>query len=266
MQIYSHKGTSEESLHIYLFTMYFRQKIDSSHINLAQYQQFELRDEDIDAYNHWVGDGCKNIHILYDWIQKNEQHVAQFHALFGDVYKPKVSLWSDRKKTNYYKEKLQASFEFENYIEDFFRYHYGLELGTYITPEGQYYEGENELGIEIKNDTLIKKYGNIYIEYAEKSNSQNGQFVRSGILKNDKSVYFLIGDKTEFWIFKKARLIEIFKEEYALHKQGLPSTRHIKFKEIPTSMGIVYPVRIAKSEAITVEQLVDEIMKKSNLF
>ena len=32
---------------------------------------------------------------------------------------------------------------------------YDLEIGQYLTPEGQYDLGENALGIEIKNDTLI---------------------------------------------------------------------------------------------------------------
>jgi hypothetical protein len=261
MKLFTHQGSSEESLHIFVFVRWFVHKVAIDHIKLAQYQAFELRDTDIDTYNTWIQNGCPQKEDIISWIDKNKIDVDLFYAQFGNIYKPK--LWSDRKKTDYYKEKLQASFEFENYIEGYFRYHYNLELGPYITPEGQYYEGENELGIEIKNDTLIKKYGNIYIEYAEKSNAHNGNFVRSGILKNDKSVYFLIGDKTKFWIFKKARLVEIFKEEYALHNQGLPSTRGIKFKQIPTSMGIAYPVRYAEVEATTIDQLVNEILQKN---
>ncbi|EJX09471.1 hypothetical protein EVA_02429 [gut metagenome] len=42
---------------------------------------------------------------------------------------PKVCLWSDRLKTNYYKEKLQMGFSFENYIADLIATRYDIDLG-----------------------------------------------------------------------------------------------------------------------------------------
>lgn len=46
-------------------------------------------------------------------------------------------------------------FDFENYIAELISDKYGINLEPYLTPEGQYELGENSLGIEIKNDTLI---------------------------------------------------------------------------------------------------------------
>jgi len=259
---YKHIGSWSESLHIFLFAQLIIKRTNIEHLTIEQYQQFELRDADIFNFNKWIDLGCPAQEVLIEWIKANSKQVEDFKNLFGSTFKPKVEIWSDRQKTDYYKEKLQASFEFENYLEGFFRDNYGLELGQYLTPEGQYYQGENELGIEIKNDMLIRKYGNIYFEYAEKSKATNHIFVNSGILKNDKSRYFIIGDRDKFWVFRKKRLVEIYHEEQELRRQNKPSARGIHFKEKPTSLGFVYPILNADKEAISLEVLVSEI--KSN--
>jgi len=127
-----------------------------------------------------------------------------------------------------------------------------------------YRQGENALGIEIKNDTLIKKYGNVYIEYAEKSAGGNFNYIDSGILKNDLSTYFLIGDTDGFWIFRKARLAEIYHEEIARNKKGQMSERGIQFKQKPTSLGMAFPVKYAQAEAITMDEMIAEIKAAKN--
>lgn len=259
LEKYVNKGTWTESLHIFLYVELIMKNTVTDRLSIEQYQSFELKDTDIESYNKWIEGGCSSVEKLTIWLDKMSKSVEMFRSSFGKQFKPKVVMWSDRCKTSYYKEKLQASSEFESYIESFFRENYGLELGQYLTPDGQYYKGENELGIEIKNDMLIKKYGNIYIEYAEKSRSTNAIFIPSGILKEDNSKYFLIGDRDKFWVFKKKRLIEIYREEEVLRKQGRPSERGISFKEKPTSKGFVYPVKNAEQEAISIELLVKEI-------
>lgn len=260
---YTHKGTWDESLSIYLFNSFFILNKSEAEVSIDGYNDFELKDTCVNAYNKWVDEGCKNQSIIDNWLSTNSESVNVFKSSFGTSIKPKVELWSDRSKTGYYKEKLQASFDFENHIEALFKEQFDLDLDPYLTPQGQYYEGENGLGIEIKNDTLIKKYGNVYIEYAEKSRATNFNYVASGILKDDKTTYFLIGDKDGFWIFRKSRLVEIYHEEVELKKQGKPSTRGIMFKQIATSKGIAFPVRYAKNEALTLEELVQEIKSKS---
>jgi hypothetical protein len=260
---YRHRGVWTESLHSFLFVQLILNRTDINNLDLEHYHQFELKDIHVAQYNEWIDRGCPFVERMVGWIEKNIHETAQFRLYFGEMYKPRVILWSDRRKSDYYKEKLQAAFEFENYIEHFFRKKYKLELGPFVTPEGQYKLGENKLGIEIKNDTLISKYGNLYIEYAEKSGSNLQKYVRSGILKDDRSVYFLTGDRERFWVFKKQRLKEIYHQEKALRQERKPSQRGIVFKIKPTSLGFVIPLKEAIKEAIDLDMLVAELRKNN---
>ncbi|MDR6941386.1 hypothetical protein [Mucilaginibacter pocheonensis] len=232
---------------------------DPSAIQLDHYQVFELTDKHVMAYNEWVASGPVSADGLHQWLEIYATEAAKFEAAYGTDFLPKVVLWSDRQKTDYFKEKLQVSLGFENYIEKLVKEQYGLDLGPYLTPEGQYDDGENELGIEIKNDTLIKKTGNIYLEYGEKSHGGNLNFIESGILKNDKSIYFLIGDTDAFYIFKKARLVTIYREEIAINRSGKRSERGIRFVRIATSLGMLFPVKFAQAEMLTMDQMIAEI-------
>jgi hypothetical protein len=234
-------------------------------LNIDDYQTFELTDKIIESYNKWITDnGFVNSKVVL-WFQNNSEKVEYFKINFNSKFEPKVSIWSDRKKTDYYKEKLQASFIFENYIAKLISEKYGLDLGQYLSPEGQYELGENSLGIEIKNDTLISKYGNVYIEYQEKSKGSNYNFVNSGILKIDNCVYFLIGTSEKFYIFRKERLVEILNEEISNYKKGIISKRGIVFKVISTSKGYVYPVKNAIQDTITMDEMISEIKEKLKL-
>jgi hypothetical protein len=235
---------------------------DKPDMDIEAYPAFELTDTIIDSFNQWVKMGKYVNSKALEWLEANPDRIEYFKRNFPGKFKPKVSVWSDRKKTAYYKGKLQDSFLFENYIADLLERNYGLEIGQYMTPKGQYELGENALGIEIKNDTLIEKYGNVYIEYQEKSSAGNNDYVNSGILKDDLCEYFLIGTRKKFYIFKKSRLIRIYKEEIRNRRMGISSPRSIQFKQIATSKGYVYPVRNAKSDTITLDEMVAEIKKE----
>lgn len=256
---YKHQDSCSECLHLFLHVHLIMKNVEISNLVIDQYHQFEMSDHDVTSYNEWVECGCPGSEKLIEWLDVNAQAVEDFNSTFGSKYKPKVEIWSDRNKSTYFKEKLQASYEFERYVEKLFKENYDIDLNPYLTPEGQYYKGENEKGIEIKNDTLVKKYGNIYIEYAEKSKGTNSIYVPSGILKDDNSTFFLIGDFDKFWIFRKARLVEIYIEEKALNDQNIPSARGILFKVKPTSLGFVYPIEFAEKETISLDDLVCEI-------
>lgn len=232
---------------------------------IDDYINFELTDTLINSFNAWVGN---NGHIESNtliWLKENPEKVDYFIANFNTKFKPKVSIWSDRKKTAYYKGKLQDSFEFENYIANLISENYGLDLGQYLTPEGQYELGENALGIEIKNDTLISKYGNVYIEYQEKSSGNNFSYVNSGILKVDNCIYFLIGTIEKFYIFRKETLVQILNEELENLQKGIKSARNIVFKQIATSKGYVYPVKYAVNDTITMDTMINEIKERRNI-
>jgi hypothetical protein len=234
-------------------------------IEIDEYLTFELTDTLINSFNAWVSDENHIDSLVVKWIKLNPEKVDYFVSNFPTKFKPKVAIWSDRKKTTYYKEKLQDSFDFENYIAELISEKYGLDLGQYLTPEGQYELGENALGIEIKNDTLIQKYGNVYIEYQEKSKGSNYSYVNSGILKIDNCIYFLIGTVEKFYIFRKNVLINILNEELANLKNGIKSSRNIVFKQIATSKGYVYPVKNAINDTISMDTMINEIKDQLNL-
>lgn len=255
------KFTNGTNYREYLLIFCFKKLIinNDSEINLHEYHDFELTDRLIEEYNKWIIEGKKNRHIIDNWMVTNKELVDHFKTQFDTLYKPKVSMWSDRTKTKYYKEKLQDSFLFENYIANILKNDFDIEIDAYLTPQGQYELGENALGIEIKNDTLIEKYGNVYIEYQEKSNAGNRIYINSGILKDDQTIYFLIGTEKKFYIFRKSRLLEIYKEELSVREKGDVSKRGIKFKHISTSKGFVYPVRNAKDDMISMSEMVKEL-------
>lgn len=232
-------------------------------VSISAYQQFELTDKIIREYNSWLKEGCPKKSIIETWFNSKNEEVLEFKNNFGAEYKPKVSIWSDREKTTYYKQKLQDSFIFENHIAKILEERFNLDLGQYLTPEGQYNLGENALGIEIKNDTLISKYGNIYIEYQEKSKAGNNPYINSGILKNDNCKYFLLGTDKQFFIFRKSRLLEIYNEEKELQKNKKNSKRGIKFKQISTSKGFVFPVKNAQAISLSLEELVLELKNRN---
>lgn len=258
MQKFNHSKTSQEGLSIFLYNeLILKQSL--SHISIDDYISFQLTDKIIASYNLWIDNGCPNLDIVENWCEQNEVQVSRFKNEFGTTFKPKVELWSDRDKTDYFTEKLQISFDFEHFIYNIFK-DKGIDLGEYLTSEGQY-KGENERGIEIKNDTLIKKTGNIYIEYMEKSKASNWVYVNSGILKDDNTKFLLIGDYDEFWIFRKDRLVEIFNEEISINHRGQSSPRGIQFKQIATSRGFVYPVKEAIKETVSINTVIDELIK-----
>lgn len=252
-----------EYIQIYVY-YHLHEKHDD--VNICKYNNFELTDIIVKKFNQWVKNVQENDPVIL-WFRQNKETTEEFKLGFGTIYKPKACLWSDRKKTDYYKEKLQMGFDFENYIAKLISDRYGINLEPYLTPEGQYKLGENSLGIEIKNDTLINKYGNIYIEYQEKSKSANWEYVNSGILKIDNCVYWLIGTPDKFYIFRKERLLEIFNEEIRLHINNLPSKRGINFKQISTSKGFVYPTKNAEknNDTISMDEMMSEIKSRLKL-
>jgi len=256
---YSHSGTWVEALQIFLYAELILKKKDISAVKIWDYPAFELTDKIVNDFNVWQTEIPSVNNRIQDWHQINTDQVIQFKKEFGTTFKSKVEIWSDRIKTGYYKEKLQASFEFENYLANLIKQKYGLDLGQFNTANGQYVEGENMLGIEIKLDMMYKKTGNLYIEYGEKSRSENTKFIKSGILKDDKSKYFLIGDYDKFWIFRKSRLQEILEEEQENEEAHKKSQRAIRFVQITTSTGYLFPIRNAEIEALSLDDVVREI-------
>lgn len=256
---YTHSGNWEECLNIFLFVELIINNKTLKELTIKEYQNFQLTDQNVKDFNEFVK--LKNYDKIKDWHLQNSEEVQEFKENFGKEYKKKVEIWSDREKNDYFKKQLQKSQEFEDFLEQLFKDKYGIDLEPFVTSEGQYYKGENNKGIEIKNDMMYKKTGNLYFEYAEKSKGENYIFIKSGILKDDNSKYFLIGDYDKFWIFRKKRLVEIYYEEKERIKKNpnLKSSRGIRFVKIPTSKGYIFPIIEAEKETISITQLVKEL-------
>lgn len=136
---------------------------------------------------------------------------------------------------NYYQDMLEKGQKYQDFIM--------IELhkrGIVLQPiqSRSYQLGmENLLGMEIKFDDKMKDTGNIYFETHEKSNADNQHFIESGILRNDNSWLFAIGDYSVLYIFSKKRLCSL----YERLDRGIVFLS-AEIKKISTSRGFIIPV------------------------
>tara|TARA_Y100000310_G_C20689183_1_gene821078 strand:- start:3485 stop:3973 length:489 start_codon:yes stop_codon:yes gene_type:complete len=77
----------------------------------------------------------------------------------------------------------------------------GVKIKSCDTQREQFDIGENYFGLEIKHDDASERTGNLFVEYQEKSKSTNNNWVHSGILRNDNSWLYLIGNTKALYIF-----------------------------------------------------------------
>jgi hypothetical protein len=112
-------------------------------------------------------------------------------------------------KFNYSTEGTEKGFEYEKFIEKIFNEKNICKL-TFYDKKIEQLRGETEEGYEIKFDDNLKITGNLYIEYQEKTHKDNVMYVNSGILKDDNTIYFVIGNYDEVFIFKKEILLELY--------------------------------------------------------
>lgn len=142
--------------------------------------------------------------------------------------------------TEYYKEKLEAGLEYQDFIADKLRKgEPSIILGAYSSRKYQNERGESASGIEIKYDMLFKKTGNLYFEVAEKSNAALLDYTPSGIMHDDNTWLYLIGDYEQAFLFSKNQLKMVYANKAKWSANG------IRARETPTSQGFTYPVRNA---------------------
>ena len=144
-------------------------------------------------------------------------------------------MFGETKQTNYYHEKLQQGLEFQDFVVDKL-FSIGLSVISYSSKKYQNIVGETKNGIEIKFDNLYKKTGNLYFEIAEKSNSNNKNYINSGIYRNDNTWLYCIGDYEKLFIISKKHLIEI-------HRNN-----KVKEKITSTSKGFILDVKYVENK------------------
>lgn len=142
--------------------------------------------------------------------------------------------------TKYYDEKLKDGLEYQDFIADQLRKADPcIIIGAYSSRKYQLEHGESMSGIEIKYDMKMKSTGNLYIETAEKSNALISDYTPSGIMRDDNTWLYLIGDYEEAFLFSKKQLKMIYADEKNYHKRGIVK------RQTDTSIGFTYPVKDA---------------------
>lgn len=127
----------------------------------------------------------------------------------------------------YYADKLQQGLEFQDVItrELYMR---GLVVVGFSSRRFQNEQGENMLGAEIKRDGNFRQSGNLYIETAEKAHPSRPRYTPSGVMREDNSWLYVIGDEGTAYVFstKYLRLL-------------VPRYREVR---TPTSIGRLMPL------------------------
>lgn len=148
--------------------------------------------------------------------------------------------------TPQYAEKLEAGLEFQDFVMSELHSR-GIVLQPIASKRGQL-KGENLLGLEIKFDRKLAETGNLYIETYEKSNPANPCFVCSGILRNDNTWLYGIGNHSRLWIFAKSQL----RLAYQHLVENKRKWEGVRFVENETSKGFLVPAVLANHWAARV--------------
>lgn len=128
-----------------------------------------------------------------------------------------------------YKENLEIGERYQDLVMEQL-YKIGIPLLCYHSRGKQYKNGESMNGIEVKNDRRMRETGNIYIEVAEKTQASNDKYIPSGILREDNTWLWAIGDEQTIYLMSKKQL------QWAYE--------HRKYREVetPTSRGFLLPI------------------------
>ena len=143
----------------------------------------------------------------------------------------------------YYAQQLAAGQEYQDFIGDVLCKR-GLTIRNYTSRKFQLTKGENLIGLEIKHDTQISVYGNLFIEVAERRDLSM-PFFPSGIYAGD-AMFYLIGDKERYFLFATNML-------RAIHRTGKYPVITIRRN---TSQGFKLPVSEVRENFWMIEEYV----------
>ena len=102
-------------------------------------------------------------------------------------------------------EVLEESNRFQDWVADLFDKELHLSLSYCVSYQEQLKTGESRQGVEVKYDRRYQETGNLYIEIAERRNT-NEPFVQSGIWRDDNSWLIAIGDYQKVFLLSKRQL------------------------------------------------------------
>lgn len=252
----------EEHLVLFCYSMVKNNKhknCESCEISEADFKDLVITESLINEYSSKetknIREEVENVMAL----RKKDLDIlrAKYEKQIWEYEKPVI--WADRTKSAYYIENLKESHKFEVYIDYLFKQH-GYDIGLFYGKSQQYNQGETSAGIEIKCDKMLRKTGNVYIEYKERLNKY-GNWVDSGILKKDQTNYFLIGTIEEFYIIPRENLLKYYKR-LVENKEKISGMRVVEELKHGTSKGFVMSRQWAKKDSISVEEVVRMLKKQ----
>jgi len=130
---------------------------------------------------------------------------------------------------DYYAIQLREAHEYQDFVSDEL-YKIGLPICNYTSQKYQYTVGENKLGIEIKHDKKFAETGNLWIEVEEKRHPDNPQYATSGIMRDDNTWLYVIGDYSTIYIFSKVLLGQLYRTgKYATIENNTKTSRGFLF-------------------------------------
>lgn len=122
---------------------------------------------------------------------------------------------------------MELALQFQDMVADILFEKHGIYISYYVSKLGQYNVGESRNGYEVKFDMLLKQTNNLYIEYAEKSNPTNYNYVSSGILRDNNTKFWIQGDEKIVFIFDINILRKALKNTLFKHKQTSTSKGYL---------------------------------------
>ena len=132
----------------------------------------------------------------------------------------------------YYRRQLENGQLFQDFVVDACWTHLGLAVVQYNSKVYQQTVGESRTGVEIKHDMKFKKTGNLWIEISEKARPRPGPYAQSGIMRDDNTWLYVIGDYDKFFIFAKSLLIALSRSErYRVQENGTKTSCGFLLKE-----------------------------------
>lgn len=222
----------------------------------CSYDDWHIKESLISKYNDETNDTVMaDINICIDQNRELVESLKQ--RATWDFEKPVI--WNDRNRSEYYITNLEDSHRFEVYAESVFK-DYGLDIGLFYGKSQQYDLGETKVGIEIKCDKRSEDTGNYYIEYQERLNNY-GEWVNSGILKDDNTKYYFYGVVNNYAIFPRNRLMEYYKKIVLQKNPPVPDCRMV---QIGTSKGFLIPKTEADKIRMYPSTVVREIRQSKN--
>lgn len=121
----------------------------------------------------------------------------------------KLPSYPDAKHNN----EFQRGLMFQDFVIEHLSKRYGLVFQMFSSRVYQFGAGEGVQPFEIKMDDGWQKYNRLSIEVAEKSKKDITVWSPSGIMRDDKTLFYIHGNRTCFWIFFKKHLQWIYTNE-----------------------------------------------------